>query len=62
MAHFGHFGAIFMHVVHKTKFVIFLHKTRKVDVKNLKISIIYYICLMSRLYLAAEGDTADRKA
>ena len=29
MTDFGRFLANFMHVVHKAKFVIFLHKTRK---------------------------------
>ena len=30
MAHFGHFGANFMHVVHKVKFVIFFAQNLKV--------------------------------
>ena len=47
MAHFGHFWANFMHVVHKIKFVIFAQNPEN------EYNILYFCT-------AAEGDTADR--
>ena len=57
MADFGHFWANFMHVVHKVKFAIFCTKPKKIA-----IIIIYYMCFVMGLCLAAEGDTADRES
>ena len=42
MAYFGHFWANFMHVVHKTKFVIFCTKLRKWTQKPKNKHNIYY--------------------